>query len=80
MSYNIEVEGDSTVVIGWMRNGSGGPWRFFIYSRKRFFWFLFENPFKWIPREANEEADRLAKRGVEKEFIFVGSLEEERLE
>lgn len=29
------------------------------------------------PREANAVTDRLTKRGVEKDYIFVGSLEEE---
>lgn len=79
-SHNIEVERDSAVVIGWMRSGSPGSWRLsHIIKEAAFLVSSLNISFRWIMREADEGADKLAKRGVEKDFIFVGSLEEEML-
>lgn len=79
-SHNIEVEGDSAVVIGWMVHGSCGPWKLsYIIKEVVFLASSLNISFKWVPRETNEEVDRLAKRGVDKESTFVGSLEEEMM-
>lgn len=79
-SHNIEVEGDSEVVIGWMTNGNTGSWSLsYIIKEATFLVSTMNISFKWIPWETNEGIDRLAKRGVEKASTFVGSLEEEML-
>lgn len=76
----VEVEGDLVIVIGWMHRGKGGPWKLSHTIKEAVFLVSSLNiSFKWIPREGNEMADRLTKRGVEKNSIFVGSPEEETL-
>lgn len=35
--------------------------------------------FKWITREVNAMVDRLAKRGVENDFIYMSNLEKEMM-
>lgn len=79
-SHRIEVEGDSAVVIGWMGSGSPAPWRMpHILKELAFLVSSLNISFKWILREAKAVANRLAKRGVEKDFIYVGSLEKEMM-
>lgn len=72
------VEGDSVIVIGWLKNGKNGSWRLSHLLRDVVFLVSSLNiSFKWIPREANSIADGLAKRGVLKQTIFMGLLEDE---
>lgn len=79
-SYKIKVEGDSAVVIGWMGRGSPDLWRLsHILKQVAFLVSSLNVSFNWIPREANAVVDRLAKKGVAKDCIFMGSLEEEML-
>lgn len=77
VSHNIKVEGDSAIVIGWMAFRSNDLWKLsHIIKEAAFLASSLNISFKWIPREANEGADRLVKRGVAKASIYVGSLEE----
>lgn len=67
------------MVIKWL-SGQGGAWRLSHAIKEAIFLASSLNiSFKWIPREANEVADGLATRGVQKESTFVGSLDEEMI-
>lgn len=77
-STPIVMEGDSANVIRWIKNESPGPWRLFHLLKEVAFLVSSLNiSFRWIPREANEVIDGLAKRGVDKEDVDVGSSVEE---
>lgn len=69
----IEIEGDSKLVIGWMQSGQLGIWQYrqlireiLSITREVGVWF------KWVRRSANGFADTLAKQGIARES-FLGS-------
>lgn len=79
-SHYIEVEGDSKVIIKWMKNEGKGLWRpSHLLKETAHLVSSLNISFKWIPRKANVGADRLAKRGVTKESMFMGSIKKEKL-
>lgn len=72
------VEGDSAIVIGWMKNYNQGPWWLSHLIKEAAFLSASLNIlFMWIPREVNLMVDGLAKRGVGKASLFKGSILEE---
>lgn len=78
MDKTITIEGDSANVIGWMKNGKPGPWRISHLIKEAVFLASSINIlFAWIPREANSVANGLAKKGVNKEVLFMGLIMEE---
>lgn len=76
-SSAVVVDGDSAIVIRWMSKESKGPWRLtHLLKEATFLVSPLNISFNWIPREANELADRLENWGVDKEDIVVGSFVE----
>lgn len=61
------IESDSSLAVGWVNNKSNRPWKLLNALNQIDMWLIEVNCLKvnHIFREANGEADRLAKRGAE---------------
>ncbi|KAG9439310.1 hypothetical protein H6P81_019475 [Aristolochia fimbriata] len=70
----LRIEGDSALVIGWSTKGSP-PWKL-----RNIFYEITELTAGWqiqwsrIPRSANSLADKLAKEGVTRAALVMGTL------
>ena len=70
--HKVEIEGDSEVVIGWLRNGEW-VWRFhneLMYIKRVLLGR--EVSFRWVGRAANCLADSLANKGVLLDLLYRG--------
>ncbi|XP_010279147.1 PREDICTED: uncharacterized protein LOC104613145 [Nelumbo nucifera] len=71
----LVVEGDSKVVISWLKQNEKTPW---LYRNeiKKFKCFSKDMQLliQWTPSAANSFADQLAKHGVNKEHCFWAQL------
>lgn len=78
MICNITIESDSSLAVGWVNNHSNRPWKLITVLNQIDQWILETNCLKvsQIYREANFNADKLAKRGAafNKDLVYFNGI------